>query len=81
MYILLQSADTLQSPMIGLSLLDLTLAAGLILIAIGISHRQRVGLTRDLAIGAVRSVVQLVLVGYVLVYIFALDRWYLRILS
>ncbi len=77
MHTLLQSANTLQSPMIGLSLLDLTLAAGLILIAIGISHRQRVGLTRDLVIGAVRSVVQLVLVGYVLVYIFAIDRWYL----
>ena len=77
MYALLQSTSTLQGPMIDLSLLDLTLAAGLILIAIGISHRQGIGLTRDLVIGAVRSVVQLVLVGYVLVYIFAIDRWYL----
>jgi len=76
-YRLLQSGGTLQNSMIDLSVLDLTLAAGLILIAIGISYRQRIGLTRDLVIGAVRTVVQLVLVGYVLVYIFALDRWYL----
>ncbi len=77
MYHLLQIDNTLQNSMIDLSLLDLTLAAGLILIAIGLSHWQGIGLTRDLVIGAVRTVVQLVLVGYVLVYVFALDRWYL----
>lgn len=75
--LLLQGADTLQKSMIDLSLFDLTLAAGLILISVGLSHRRGIGLTRDLLIGAVRTVVQLVLVGYVLVYIFAIDRWYL----
>ena len=63
--------------MIELTNLDLTLTAGLVLIAIGLSRWQRVGLTRDLVVGAVRTIVQLVLVGYVLVYIFAIDRWYL----
>ncbi len=63
--------------MIDLTLLDLTLAAGLMLIAIGLAHWQRVGLARDLVIGGIRTVVQLVLVGYVLVYIFDLNRWYL----
>ena len=62
--------------MIQLSWLDLTLAAGLILIAVGLSHWQQVGLTRDLVVGAVRSVVQLVLVGYVILYIFEFERWY-----
>ncbi len=62
---------------IELSWLDLTLAAGLILIAFGLSRWQRVGLGRDVVIGAIRAVVQLVLVGYVLVYIFRLDQWYL----
>lgn len=55
---------------------QLGLAAGLILVAIGISRWQGLGLGRDLAVGTVRTVVQLVLVGYVLVYVFALGRWY-----
>ena len=63
--------------MIELTILDLSLAAGLVLIAVGLSRWQRVGLTRDLIVGSIRTVVQLVLVGYVLVYIFAIDRWYL----
>ena len=58
---------------------DLSLAFGLILIAIGISRWQSLGLVKDLIIGAVRTVVQLVLVGYVLVYVFALDRWYVTL--
>ncbi len=69
--------ELLDQPIVDVTWLDLTLAGGLILIAIGISRWQGLGLTRDFAIGAIRTVVQLVLVGYVLVYIFALDRWYL----
>lgn len=71
------AADVLAQPIVDLGWFDLGLAAGLILIAVGISRWQGLGLARDLAVGAVRTVVQLVLVGYVLVYIFALDRWYL----
>jgi putative ABC transport system permease protein len=67
--------------MIDLSWLDLTLAAGLVLMAAGLSRRQGLGLTRDLLVGAIRTVVQLALVGYVLVYIFAWDRWYLVVLA
>ena len=78
--ILLQ-ADVLDQPIIGLSWFDLALGAGLILIAFGLARWQRVGLARDIVIGAIRSVVQLVLVGYVLVYIFQLDRWYLVVLA
>jgi putative ABC transport system permease protein len=46
-------------------------------LAVGISYWQKLGLAQRLVIGAIRTVVQLMLVGYVLVYIFALDRWYL----
>ena len=53
------------------------MAFGLILIAVGIARWQDVGLAQRLVIGAVRAVAQLVLVGYVLVSLFALDRWYL----
>jgi putative ABC transport system permease protein len=73
----MRSTDLLSQPLIDVSWLDLALAIGLILIAIGISCWQGLGLARDFVVGAIRTVVQLVLVGYVLIYIFALDRWYL----
>lgn len=60
---------------------DLALAAVLVLVAIAISEWQRLGLARGFAIGAVRAVVQLLVVGYVLVYLFAADRWYLVLLA
>ena len=78
---MLLQADVLDQPMVALSWVDLALGAGLILIAVGLARWQRVGLARDIVIGAIRSVVQLVLVGYVLVYIFQLDRWYLVVLA
>jgi putative ABC transport system permease protein len=72
-----QRPAVLDQPIVDLSSFDLILAAGLVLIAIGVSRWQGLGLGRDLVIGAIRTVVQLSLVGYVLVYLFALDRWYL----
>ena len=60
---------------------DLGLAAALVLVAVGVSSWQRLGLTRGFAVGAVRAVVQLVAVGYVLVYLFAADRWWLVLLA
>jgi putative ABC transport system permease protein len=60
-----------------LSWLDLALAAGLVLVAMGISAWQRLGLARGFAIGAVRAVVQLVAVGYVLAFLISTRRWYL----
>jgi putative ABC transport system permease protein len=80
-YLLLQTADVGTQPIIELAWLDLTLAAGLILIAFGLSRWQGVGLGGDVVVGAIRAVVQLVLVGYVLVYIFGLDRWYLVVVA
>lgn len=74
---MLQAADILEPVILDISWVELVLAAGLLLIAIGLSHWQRVGLTRDIIIGGVRTVVQLVLVGYVLVYIFRISQWYL----
>lgn len=79
MFAVIQRADVLDQPIIDLSWLDLTLAVGLVLIAFGISRWQRIGLARSFLVGAIRTVIQLVLVGYILVYIFALDRWYLVI--
>ena len=69
--------EILQSPILGLSWLDLVAASGLVLLAVGLSRWQRLGLTGSLIVGAIRSVVQLALVGYVLIYIFAIDQWWL----
>ena len=71
------STPTASRSIVDVSWFDLGLAFGLILIAVGIARWQGVGLAQRLVIGAVRAVGQLVFVGYVLVYIFALDRWYL----
>jgi putative ABC transport system permease protein len=72
-----ESAAMPSRSIIDVSWFDLAWAGGLMLIAVGISHWQKLGLAQRLVIGAIRTVVQLMLVGYALVYIFALDRWYL----
>jgi len=56
-------------------------AAALVLLAAAIAQWQRVGLARGFLVGAVRAVVQLVAVGYVLVYVFANARWWLVLLA
>ncbi len=71
----------LESPIIDVSWLDLTAALGLVLIATGISRWQRTGLEGSFVIGALRTLLQLALVGYVLVYIFSIDRWWLVMLA
>ncbi|MBN2309728.1 MAG: iron export ABC transporter permease subunit FetB [Candidatus Hydrogenedentes bacterium] len=61
------------SPVIELSPVDLAVAAALVLVAGVVSFSLRLGLERRLAIGAVRAVVQLLLVGVVLKFVFGLD--------
>lgn len=62
------------SGFIRLDLLDLVLAGGLIAIAIGLSAWEKLGLEWSLAIAAARSVVQLLVVGNILAFVFALDN-------
>lgn len=51
-------------------------AVGLMAIAVGLSMWQRLGLERDLALATLRTIVQLLAVGYVLAIVFALrDPW------
>lgn len=68
-----------EAPIIEIGWLDVSAAAGLILIAVFIAGRGRTGLVRDLALGAIRAVVQLAFVGYALAFLFGLDRWYVVI--
>jgi len=71
----MQTTDIMAAPTLDLSWLDVAGGGGLILLAAGIARWRGTGLGRDFLVGAVRTVVQLALVGYVLAYIFALDRW------
>jgi putative ABC transport system permease protein len=73
--------DAPATPIIALTWVDLVLAFGMVVIAIWISSRQGLELTRGFVVGSVRAVVQLILVGYILVYIFELDRWYLVVVA
>lgn len=66
---------------IAVSWADLSRAAALVLVAVAIAQWQRLGLARGFLVGAVRAVVQLVAVGYVLVYVFATARWWLVLLA
>lgn len=59
---------------VAVSNLSLLLAFGLVLLAIGISAKEKLDLSKDIAIAVVRTVVQLVLVGFVLKYIFQVDN-------
>ena len=60
--------------LIRLDTLDLVLALGMMAIAIGLSAWERLGLEWSLAIATGRTVLQLLVVGYILAFIFALDN-------
>ncbi len=60
--------------LIELDPIDLVWALGMMAIAIGVSSWQRLGLEIQLAIATGRTVVQLLVVGYVLAVIFALNN-------
>jgi putative ABC transport system permease protein len=79
MLLLIQTSEAAARSVIDVSWPDLGLALGLILIAVGLSRWQGLGLAKDFLVGAIRTIVQLVLVGYVLVYIFAVGRWYVTV--
>jgi len=60
--------------LIQLNLVDLILALGMMAIAISLSAWERLGLEWSLAIATGRTVLQLLVVGYILAFIFALDN-------
>jgi putative ABC transport system permease protein len=59
----------------------LALSAVLVLVAVGVSRWQRLGLESGFLVGGVRALVQLVAVGYILVYLFATRQWWLVLLA
>ena len=61
---------------IEISWLDLALALPLVLVAVALSAWQRLGLGKGLVFGTIRASVQLILVGHVLLWLFAANQWY-----
>jgi putative ABC transport system permease protein len=64
------------SGVVDLSWWQLGFALLLVGVVAAISLRQGLGLERDLAVGAVRTIVQLYLVGLILAGVFSAARWY-----
>ncbi len=62
--------------LISLDTVDLVLCLGMIGIAIALSLWEKLGLEKQLAYGAVRSLMQLIAIGYILDIVFALDNWW-----
>ncbi|MDJ0568979.1 MAG: iron export ABC transporter permease subunit FetB [Pleurocapsa sp. MO_192.B19] len=60
---------------IALDTTDLVLCLGIIGIAIALSLWQKLGLATQIAYGAVRSLMQLIAVGYILDLVFAINNW------
>ena len=58
---------------------SLTLAFVLVVISLGISYRQKLGLEKDTIISVARAIIQLIIVGYLLKFIFNLDNWLVTI--
>jgi len=56
---------------------SLMLALGLVVIALAIGWKEKLGIDRDMIIGVVRAVIQLFVVGYLLKYVFRLNNIWL----
>src|SRR5207244_1878700 len=71
-----RGAHVVTGGVIDLSWWQLGLALALVALVAAVSLRQALGLERDLAIGALRTIVQLYAVGLILAAVFAAARWY-----
>ncbi|QLE57443.1 iron export ABC transporter permease subunit FetB [Nostoc sp. TCL26-01] len=60
--------------LIKLDLVDLAIAVGLMAIAVGVSAWEKLGLELNLAIATGKTILQLLVLGYVLDFIFAVDH-------
>lgn len=59
--------------------LSLFFAAMLVMVALGISYKEKLGFTKDIIFSVFRAIIQLVLVGYVLSYLFRVNNEFLTV--
>lgn len=57
-----------------LTLLSLILSSALTVLPILFSYKQKLGLEKDILIGLVRAVIQLIFIGYILTFVFGIDN-------
>ncbi|RKZ29468.1 iron export ABC transporter permease subunit FetB [bacterium] len=67
----------IMNDIIHISLIELVAAAGLVAIAAFISVVLKLRIEKDMAWGTLRTFLQLLAVGYILDWVFSVDRWYL----
>lgn len=58
-----------------MDVISLTIACGLVVIPLFISYKEKLGLEKDIIISMSRAIIQLVIVGYILDFIFGLDSY------
>ena len=59
---------------------SLLFATGLVLVALGVVYKEKLGLGKEILWGVFRAVIQLVIVGYVLGYVFKLDNIFVTVI-
>ena len=57
-----------------ISNVSLVLSTALIILAVSVDFKEKIGLSKDIIIAALRAVIQLFVIGYVLAYIFQVDN-------
>ena len=55
--------------------IDLLIAAGLVVVVIGLSLWQDLGIHRSIIIAAIRATIQLIALGYILGWVFRIHQW------
>lgn len=55
--------------------ISLAMTFSLILLSLYLSHKDKIGLEKELIVGSIRAVVQLTLIGFVLTYVFHWDHY------
>ena len=63
------------------TLIDMLLVGILFFLILILSVRERVNLEKQLIIGSLRTIFQLIMIGYIIEYIFHLNRWYIVLLA
>lgn len=58
-----------------MSIQTLSITSILVLIALGVSKKEKLLLEKDILIGTARAIIQLSLIGFLLTYVFNLDNW------
>lgn len=60
---------------------SLVLAFALVLVSIAISAKEKLGLTKDILISVIRAIIQLIVIGFVLKFIFHVNALWLTLVS